>query len=251
MKSNLTSPEKVDVASEAAAPRRRGRPRKSEVDVSVNGRRNELIVAAARHFRRKGFDATTTRDIASATGMQSGSPFYHFKTKNELLFAIMEEGMKTSEASQAAAFSAVAADADAREKLLVLVRHHLNVLLLPGSDFIPVMLHEWRSITQAQRKQIDQLKDSYEESWRTVLQTLYEQQRLGTNPSLARLMLFGALHGSLHWYDVKKSVSLAALAEELVSAFVHEPKDGAAHELDNAATSTPVKAASKPSRKRL
>jgi AcrR family transcriptional regulator len=42
-------------------------------------------VPRARLFRRKGFDATSTRDIAAAAGMQSGSPFYHFKSKQALL----------------------------------------------------------------------------------------------------------------------------------------------------------------------
>ena len=38
-------------------------------------RREELLHAAARLFVEKGFDATTTRDIAQAVGMRSGSPF--------------------------------------------------------------------------------------------------------------------------------------------------------------------------------
>ena len=37
--------------------------------------------AAAKLFVEKGFDATTTRDIAEAVGMRSGSPFYHFRSK--------------------------------------------------------------------------------------------------------------------------------------------------------------------------
>ena len=37
-------------------------------------RREELLHAAARLFVEKGFDATTTRDIAEAVGMRSGSP---------------------------------------------------------------------------------------------------------------------------------------------------------------------------------
>jgi AcrR family transcriptional regulator len=51
---------------------------------------------AAKLFRRKGFDATSTRDIAAAVGMQSGSPFYHFKSKGALLYAVMEEGMRSA-----------------------------------------------------------------------------------------------------------------------------------------------------------
>src|ERR1700761_3357624 len=92
---------------------RRGRPRKGE---SVEGRRGALIAAAAHHFRDKGFDATTTRDIAGAIGMQSGSPFYHFKSKNALLFAVMEEGMVAAQRSQDAVLAALPAGISAREQ---------------------------------------------------------------------------------------------------------------------------------------
>ena len=72
--------------------RPRGRPRKSEDERDDGNRRHELLTQAARLFRLKGFDATSTRDIAAAVGMHSGSPFYHFKSKDALLYAVMEEG---------------------------------------------------------------------------------------------------------------------------------------------------------------
>jgi TetR/AcrR family transcriptional regulator, cholesterol catabolism regulator len=56
-------------------------------------RRKDLLRVSARLFREKGFDGTSTRDISSAAGMQSGSPFYHFKTKQDILVAVMEEGL--------------------------------------------------------------------------------------------------------------------------------------------------------------
>ena len=78
----------------AASPKRRGRPPKAPEQRDDGNRRLELIRAAAKLFRRKGFDATSTRDIAAAVGMHSGSPFYHFKSKLALLHAVMEEGMR-------------------------------------------------------------------------------------------------------------------------------------------------------------
>src|SRR5215204_6634728 len=82
--------------STAPAKRPRGRPRKTLGERDDGNRRRALIRGAARLFRRKGFDATSTRDIAAAAGMQSGSPFYHFKSKQSLLFAVMEEGMRSA-----------------------------------------------------------------------------------------------------------------------------------------------------------
>src|SRR5512140_623903 len=98
----------VPVVSPAAphAPRRpRGRPPKTGAEVGDGNRRAELLRSAARLFRRKGFDATSTRDIAAAVGMRSGSPFYHFKSKGDLLFAVMQEGMRSAIARQHQALS--------------------------------------------------------------------------------------------------------------------------------------------------
>ncbi|RZL54299.1 MAG: TetR/AcrR family transcriptional regulator, partial [Variovorax sp.] len=81
--------------TDTEAPRRaRGRPRKTEGERDDGNRRRELIEGAARLFRQQGFSATTTRDIAAAAGMQSGSPFYHFESKEALLAAVMLEGMQ-------------------------------------------------------------------------------------------------------------------------------------------------------------
>ena len=58
-----------------------------------SNRREELLRVSARLFREKGFDGTTIRDISGAAGMHSGSPFYHFKTKQDILVAVMEQGL--------------------------------------------------------------------------------------------------------------------------------------------------------------
>ena len=57
-------------------------------------RRGDIIRAAGRLFRKKGYNGTTIRDIADAVGMRSGSPFYHFKSKHEILFTVTTEGIE-------------------------------------------------------------------------------------------------------------------------------------------------------------
>lgn len=192
-----------------------------------SARRSELIAIAARSFRTKGFDATTTRDIASASGMQSGSPFYHFKSKMDLLFAVIDEGMRTALQGQKESLAKLPDQANACERLHALVLHHLHVLLSPGNDFIPVMLYEQRALPPALRKEINHAKDRYEQAWRQALQELEADGRLQTNASLARLMLFGAMHGTLIWHNRKQPLSLDALAKQYIAVFVTPPERAA------------------------
>lgn len=204
-----------------ATKRPRGRPRKTAQDPGDGNRRGELLRSAARLFRRKGFDATSTRDIAAAVGMRSGSPFYHFKSKGALLYAVMEEGMRSAIGRQQAALLGREASApDAASRLRILIRNHFDVLLGPGSDFIPVMLYEARSITPRQRATLAELQSEYEAPWVPVLEALRGDGRLKADVKPARLLIFGALNWSAQWYDRRKGVSLDELTEQALKLFI-------------------------------
>ena len=204
-----------------AAKRPRGRPRKSVDERDDGNRRRALILGAARLFRRKGFDATSTRDIAAAAGMQSGSPFYHFKTKQALLFAVMEEGMRSALERQRQLLAEIA-DADPEQQLRRLVRNHFEVLLGSGSDFYPVMLYEARSITPRQRAQLADLRTEYEGVWDPVLRQLHASGRLQADVKLARLLVFGALNWSVQWFDRRREASLDDLTAAALALFIGE-----------------------------
>lgn len=212
--------------TELVEPKRaRGRPRKTEGERDDGNRRQALISAAAQLFKRQGYDATSTREIAALVGMQSGSPFYHFGNKQDLLLAVMVEGMQQAIARQHAACTHTTVDS-ARERLRQLIRHHFDVLLGPDSDFIPVMLYEWRSLAPAQRKTITELKDDYEAAWIPVLQALHDAGQLQAPMGLARLMIFGALNWSVQWYEparknkVAKRATLDELTETALQLFL-------------------------------
>ena len=109
--------------SELAEPKRaRGRPKKTEGERDDGNRRQALISAAAQLFKRQGYDATSTREIAAQVGMQSGSPFYHFGNKQDLLLAVMVEGMKQAIARQMAACGHASPSQSARERRHVPLR---------------------------------------------------------------------------------------------------------------------------------
>ena len=218
-----------DVSSRAPAtspsePRRtspRWRPRKTLLEQDDGNRRRELLRSAAKLFRRKGFDATSTRDIAAAVGMHSGSPFYHFKSKQALLFAVMDEGMREAIVRQRQVLERAAGLApDPAAHLRLLVRNHFEVLLGPGSDFIPVMLYEARAITPRHRALLAQLQSEYEADWVPVLAALHASGHLRADVKLARLFIFGALNWSAQWYDRRKGATLDELTEAAVALFI-------------------------------
>jgi TetR/AcrR family transcriptional regulator, cholesterol catabolism regulator len=209
-------------SSDSPPKRPRGRPRKTEDERDDGNRRHELLKAAAHLFRRKGFDATSTRDIAAAAGMQSGSPFYHFKSKDALLFAVMEAGMQGAIARQREAMGATVPPGDSRAQLHSLVRSHFDTLHGPGNDFVPVMLYEHRSLDARQRSALAQLQMDYEAAWIPVLNALHTSGQLRAPVKLSRLLMLGALNWSVQWFDHKKGASLEELTDAAIALFLKE-----------------------------
>ena len=189
-----------------------------------DNRRGDLVRAAAQLFRQKGFDGTTIRDIAGAVGMRSGSPFYHFASKHELLLAVMEEGLRLGlERTRAVVDDP---GLNAVERFRRLVRVHFGILHETGSDFIPVMLYDWRSLPAQHRRRIVELKDRYDAIWQETLDDLHAEGRLGADARISRLMILGAINYSATWYRSRprgrRGVGLETLAEQTTALFLRE-----------------------------
>ena len=61
---------------------------------SSSDTRENLLRLAARSFGTYGYSATTMRNIADAAGIEAASIYYHFKSKEELVDAVMVDGGK-------------------------------------------------------------------------------------------------------------------------------------------------------------
>lgn len=201
-------------------PRAAQNPRKSPLATiadSDGNRRADLVRVSARLFREKGFEGTTIRDIADAVGMRSGSPFYHFKSKQEILAAVMEEGLVAGlDATQKIIDSALGP----QEKFHALVRSHLETVLADGHDFIPVLLYDWRSLSPELQAHIIELKDRYDACWQRMLSELKRAGLIADDSGVVRLLLLGAINYSVQWYKPGKGLTLDQLANQTVGFFL-------------------------------
>jgi len=189
------------------------RPRRN----NESNRREELLRVSARLFRQKGFDGTSIRDISSAAGMQSGSPFYHFKTKQDILVAVMEEGLTeglriTSEV--------MALAVPPEDKLVRMIRTQLGTILDDAHDFVPVLHYEWRSLTPANRRRVVALKDRYDALWQRLIDELQQAGHMPGDAQLMRLLILGAVNWTGAWYMPGGRLSLDDVAEGAARLFL-------------------------------
>ena len=182
-------------------------------------RRQELRAAAARLFRNVGYNRATVRDIAKAVGMQSGSIFYYFRTKEEILTEVMREGMgQFLEVAHAPM-----KDVSPRMKLRALLVGHLMALHSRDSDELAVVLSEWRALEPGSRRQIVALRDEVDASWDRVLRELAAARLVHGDLRILRFAILGAANWSLQWYDKRGKLTIEELADQLLDIFVPQP----------------------------
>lgn len=174
-----------------------------------------LLCAAGRLFREKGFEATSLREIAAAAGMLPGSVHYRFATKDDLLVALMERGMRQALASVR---RAIGPESDPTARLREAMRTHLH-LLLSGDDAIYVLLYEWRSLSAKGRKRVVHLRDEYESLWKGMLLELAGAGRLrpGVDLRLLRLLLLGSLNWTAQWFSTEPGRTSLQVADAFLA----------------------------------
>jgi len=57
--------------------------------MEMHPRKKIILTEAARLFRAKSYEAATLRELAGRSGIKGGSVYYHFSSKQEILFNIM------------------------------------------------------------------------------------------------------------------------------------------------------------------
>src|SRR3990170_7783205 len=58
----------------------------------VAPRADEIVDIAARLFYERGYPSVSTRSLAQAAGIQGGSLYHHFTSKEEILYRIVQYG---------------------------------------------------------------------------------------------------------------------------------------------------------------
>lgn len=180
--------------------------------MSDNNRRREVIDAAARVFDRKGYDATSTQDIADEVGILKGSLYYYIESKEELLFTIIKEAY---DAALAAVAELEKREGGALEMVSALVHKHVEVFTSTRVQ-TSVFFRDFRSLSPERQKVIKEAGEVYSSFLRG--QILRGQRegviRSDLNPRLCAIGIIGMLNAMSFWYHPEGPASPSEIVDE-------------------------------------
>lgn len=173
----------------------------------LSGRRRLLDAAAAR-FVEQGYAATTLRQIAGDIGIQAGSIYHHFSSKEVLFAAVLDEGIAVMDE----AFDR------AGPGLVNHVRAHLGALFEHG-PYTAAHVTAFFTAPPTVRASTVVVRDAYESRWQLLLADLLPHLS-DKDVRLRRLILFGAMNTTIEWFDPAGNVTLDQLSEAIASQFL-------------------------------
>ena len=162
--------------------------------------RQSVLDAAAQLFANNGYADTNLSDIAARAGIKTGSLYYHFASKEELVYEVLRYGVTRSFEHTRAQVEQLGARAPAAAQLRAAIQAHLDSLHSLG-DYASAGLRIVEQAPRTIRKKQYVNQRRYGEYWHTLLERAQAQGVLPRELDLlaARLFLFGAMNSTVAW----------------------------------------------------
>ena len=157
------------------------------------------------------------RAIANEAELKAGSLYYHYKSKDELIAAVLDLGISVVISSVRRAMEVLPDTASSREQIETAIRAHLSAIVNNG-DYTLVTRHVFGQVPEAIWEKNMRLRDSYAAMWERILTEAYDRGEFRSTASItmARLYILGALNWTLEWYE-PGSRTIEEIAREFAS----------------------------------
>jgi AcrR family transcriptional regulator len=210
--------------SRAAAPRPAVTRRKGSVATAApvtrrsQGRRTQQAIydAAVRSFAAKGYAGTSLRSLAAEVGVEVGSLYRHFASKEELLFSVIRGASDDFYASLTATLAK--ADEHPVARLRALTEETARYHALHGAQSL-VGSFEVRELTRAHFKHVIGQRHLVEGLYKKLVEECIDEGYFpaDTNPSVMANFVISTATSIATWYDPSGALGpdqIAAMAAD-------------------------------------
>lgn len=181
-----------------------------EGKLEKGNRRDEILDAAGQLFSRRGFHATSMRDLARAVNLQGGSLYAHIESKEEVLFELVNRAADEFLSSA----ESIPANLSPKAQLERLIRGHLEVIVRE-LDNATVFFHEWKFLNPELQSRIKARRDAYEGYFRKTIEAGIKAGHFRVEDvRLATIYVLSALNWTYHWYRPGGKLTLESLSRQ-------------------------------------
>jgi AcrR family transcriptional regulator len=171
----------------------------------------EIIAEAARLFKEKGYRATTLEDIAAAVGMLKGSLYYYIRSKEELLYLVVQQPIHQAYNKLE---EIVNSDAPVKIKIAQAFANHMT-LFHQHYPHIAVYLHDFHHLKQKLQQNEIETPKHYQRLWTKLLKQGVESGELRQDLDIrvTGYAMLGMCNWAYRWYNPNGNMSAEDVAD--------------------------------------
>lgn len=205
------------VAAQTALANSRSRnPRNGRLRRRYLARRLEILRAAGREFRARGFVETGMRDIAEAAALSPANLYNYFQGKHEILFFCQDSSL---DRMLSALEKARRARTSAAARLRLVIVSHLRCLLDEVEGSAAHLLTN--ALPARQQRYLLVKRDRYELGVRNLIASgMRSGKFVPGDAALAARAILGALNWSVQWFRPDGQLTAEEIAEKLADYLV-------------------------------
>jgi AcrR family transcriptional regulator len=177
-----------------------------------------VLDAAAALFRERGFERTTLAAVGERLGVSAAALYYHFESKQELLFAYLDTGLEDLHRRTLDAMTAP----DPVDRLQQLVRVYVlfDLGALPGSEVYAAGVYGYFQLIEVleaeQRDQLAKRQRAYLDLVRDSIRDGVASRQLATEDvTTAAFALVGMASHAFHWFRAGHGLAPEDVADQL------------------------------------
>ncbi|MGO3707716.1 MAG: TetR/AcrR family transcriptional regulator [Mesonia hippocampi] len=180
--------------------------------MNKNNRREDIVLTAAKLFRKKGYNAVSMRDLASEMGIKAASLYNHISSKQEILASIV---LAVAKDFVGHIDTVVPQSITSIEKLTSIIHHHID-LTAEQTDFLACMNNDWIHLDEENKTLYLSLRKEYEAKFREILRVGMTKNELkNIHIEISVFGILTTLRTLYVWYAKKDTVSLKTLKTDL------------------------------------
>jgi TetR/AcrR family transcriptional regulator, cholesterol catabolism regulator len=186
----------------------------AKIKTLTNGTKKDVILKnASALFRKKGFKATSLRELAETMDIEAPSLYNHIGSKSELLeeicFSVAKDFTEYMNTILSSKENAV-------EKTIKLIRFHIQKMYT-DFDNVFVSNHEWKQLPKKQLTEFLTQRKVYENAFVEIINDGVKKKLFTIlHPQITVLTILSAVRGLEFLHGHKNEYSIESLEENMV-----------------------------------